>query len=94
MTGVTRLSRLTPPARAAVSSWSALNRPKTSSMAVSNPIGSEKEITNGTKRPNALVTPQSEAWPFTTSASTSFMALPIISTAVKMPTVSTSVAST
>ena len=61
---------------------------------MSNPIGSEKEITNGTKRPNALVTPQSEAWPFTTSASTSFMALPIISTAVKMPTVSTSVAST
>ena len=35
-----------------------------------------------------------EACPRTTSASTSFMALPISSTAVNTPTVSTSVAST
>jgi hypothetical protein len=39
-TGATSDRRLTPLARAAVSSWSALKRPKTSSVAVSRPIGS------------------------------------------------------
>ena len=39
-TGVMSDSRLTPLARAAVSSWSALKRPKTSNVAVSSPMGS------------------------------------------------------
>ena len=39
-TGEMSESKLTPPARAAVSSWSALNRPNTSSVAVMKPIGS------------------------------------------------------
>jgi len=38
-TGVTREMRLMPLARAAVNSWSALNRPNTSKAAVMNPIG-------------------------------------------------------
>ena len=42
-TGVMSENRLMPLARAAVSSWSALNRPKTSSVAVSRPMGSAED---------------------------------------------------
>ena len=52
-TGMMSESRLMPLARTAVSSWSALKRPNTSSIAVSNPIGSAKTQTNGTSRPMA-----------------------------------------
>ena len=44
-TGATRLTRLMPLARAAVNSCSALKRPKTSRVAVSIPMGSEKAST-------------------------------------------------
>ena len=46
-TGTMADAKLMPPARMAVNSWSALNRPNVSSDAVSIPIGSAKDRTNG-----------------------------------------------
>ncbi len=51
--GVTNATRLIPLDRTAVSSWSALNRPNTSSAAVSIPIGSANTSTKGISSPNA-----------------------------------------
>ena len=56
-------SRLMPLARTAVSSWSALNRPKTSSVAVSIPMGSAKTQAKGTSRAAASATTPKVTWP-------------------------------
>ena len=54
--------RLMPLARAAVSSWSALNLPKTSNVAVSMPMGRANAITNGMSKPMARTMTPSVAW--------------------------------
>ena len=62
-TGVIRLIKLMPLARAAVNSWSALKRPKTSSAAVSMPMGSEKASTYGISKQDAVARPRrGSAW--------------------------------
>ena len=92
--GVMRESRLMPLARAAVSSWSALKRPKTSSVAVSSPIGSAKIQTNGINRPMASSTLSRRAWPLTSMGRISLSTLPMSSTNVNTATVRNSEAST
>ena len=54
--GLIAENKLMPLARIAVSSWSALKRPKISSVAVNIPIGSAKTHTNGTDKPTASAT--------------------------------------
>ena len=80
-------SRLMPLARTAVSSWSALNRPKISSVAVNMPIGSANTQTNGTSRPAASATTPSVTCRLTSSGRISLSALPSNSTNVKTITV-------
>src|ERR1035437_9353532 len=88
--GLTRDSRLIPLARTAVSSWSALNRPKTSRVAVNMPIGRANTHANGINNPAAWATTPSDNWRLTNSGRISFSALPSSSTNVKTITVITS----
>ena len=85
-------SRLMPLARTAVSSWSALNRPKTSSVAVNMPIGSANTQANGISRPAASATTASVTCRFTSKGRISFSALPSSSTNVNTITVISSAA--
>ena len=90
-----RATRLTPLERTAVNSWSALKRPKTSSVAVSMPMGSAKASTQGTSSAKACNTRPKVAWRLISSSRISLSALPSSSTKVNTAsTVITSVAST
>ena len=93
-TGVINVSRLMPLERAAVNSWSALNRPNTSNAAVNIPIGSANTSTNGINSKNASATPLNVACRRISNSNISFSPLPSSSTNVNTATVITSVAST
>ena len=87
-------TRLMPLERTAVSSWSALKRPNTSSAAVNMPIGSAKTSTHGNSRANASATPPRVACRLINSARISFSTLASTSTNVNTATVISSVAKT
>src|ERR1035437_7105384 len=85
--GLIRDSRLTPLARTAVSSPSALKRPKTSSVAVNMPIGSANTHAKGINKAAASATTPKVSWRFTSSGRISWSALPSNSTNVNTITV-------
>ena len=69
-------------------------RPNTSNVAVSNPIGSAKTQTKGINRPMASGRCRDGAWPLISRGRISLRTLPINSTKVNTATVSTNEAST
>jgi hypothetical protein len=80
--GAANDNRLTPLARAAVNSWSALNRPNTSTVEVNMAIGNAKANMKGINNPKAFITIRNVAWPFTSSGRISRSALPTNNTKV------------
>ncbi len=81
-------TKLMPLARTAVSSLSALKRPKVSNVAVSIPIGSAKTRTYGINKRMAWMTLSNDAWRFTNRPRISFSTFPSNSTSVNTATVS------
>src|ERR1051326_1762500 len=80
-------SRLMPLARTAVSSWSALNRPKIKSVAVNIPIGSANTQTKGINSRTASANTVKRTCPPIKNGRISLSTFPMRSTAVKTPTV-------
>ena len=80
-------SKLMPLARTAVNSWSALNLPNISSVAVNIPIGNANTHTNGTNNPTASANTPNFTWPLIKNGKISFNTLPNSNTAVNTPTV-------
>lgn len=84
-------TRLMPLARAAVSSWSALNRPNTSSVEVSMAIGSANTQMNGINSPMDFATTPSDACRLTSSPRISLSTSPSNKTNVNTSSVMTRV---